>query len=62
MRLDVPTFDPYDVDAISAVLRRLVDDPDAVVAGYEPARKKIADWTWDRLADEVVSSIGEVRG
>jgi glycosyltransferase involved in cell wall biosynthesis len=62
MRLDVPTFDPYDVDAISAVLRRLVDDPDAVVAGYEPAHKTIADWTWDRLADEVVSSIGEVRG
>jgi glycosyltransferase involved in cell wall biosynthesis len=62
MQLAVPTFDPFDVDAIAVVLKRLADDPDAVVAGYEPAHKTIAAWTWDRLADEIASSIGAVSG
>jgi glycosyltransferase involved in cell wall biosynthesis len=60
MSLDIPTFDPYDADAIAMALRKVVDDPDGIVAGYGPAHEMVAGWTWDRLAAEVLTSIEQV--
>ena len=60
MELDVPTFDPYDVDEIASTIAAIVDDPDTIVAGYGPAAEIISTWTWDGLADDVLSSLDRV--
>ena len=49
-------FDPYDVDAIAAAVRRLLESPEHRAALVARGRERCLEFTWERAADETLAT------
>jgi glycosyltransferase involved in cell wall biosynthesis len=54
MAAAIPLFDPHDPSSIAKAITEIISNGDSYVKKNQPAKNKIAGWTWNKTAERIM--------